>query len=1092
MHNSGHFSLPQLLEHSLSSDEGYRSQANEKLEQYLAVSGFGVELTSFLVQQTDEPQVQSLQRLAGVLLKKLIKMYWESSFVDGGSSVDSKTYIVPEAEKQHIRHVLSQALIVHTSSPQLQKMICMAISSIASIDWPEQWPELWPQLMELLSSASGLVPQQVGIHCIALMVDGFNTSHIAEIIPILFPKLQAIFITPGLPTRLQMKIVSIMSTCVSVAIPLAQAQENNVQQVLHAQLATWIPTLCSALQVGSNFALHIDIVRFFKTLVMDYLEALELYWPRVLPPMWQLVSQSVTQIQGQVQHHEGALDELELAYDSDGESRNFNTFTCELLEFIQCCFQQMSSTKSLRVQLTPVMSELVYLLIGFLPLSRDVVENVWTSEELSTMCLMDEFQSIMDDHGDVSFEINALGSEYTVRQAAMECLGEISTFGDRKSVQSSVRRALARRLEECTRSSSRSDGCWQMHEATLTAIGHLSPLLLMKKPKQNEKSFDTLEFIPYLVRDFQSQRHHNLVKVRVLWCLCQFITSKAMSSANIQFAVEQSSDGILTHTTTTVVVNQNRPALVVSCQSLMKIIKSSKQRALAMLHAELVSKLMQHLLSFTESTNDRGSLSNDPHLIQLVLETLSALVRLHPQVTLHWCPSMVQSCQRHLVQFVHNPVLNALILEIFQQLLCLSPECGAIVERDLLPTLAQVLTHTLSTSTSGILESSIEILIFLLYFTTSTQGTTVPPRYVDLALAPVLHLLLVSDDPAVLQLGVECCRVFLQKTPQLCLSRSFEMNLNEQSPPPARSLAGQTTATAVEWMLHVASRMLSDDADLPDVALQTVGSLVSQLVSQLALNHLELETVTNLLLAVVSRIRSVDNPAVLQSLVSVFARLVHGFGVESVVQVLVDFNALEDVMSKWCQWQPEFYGVYEVKITLLALSKLFVVCCSQSGAALAQVMVWGDSIVIPQDSHARVTRAQQRRERQGDSYQRMIFPHRAIQLFIRALGELENDQGEEEEGEWEDSDSSCSSSSSGEESSEESESSEWILNRHMMQHQDFQAAEDPLSQVDLAQHFRTLLTECYQHQPEIVNTVVSTYPLEARTRHTLESLLFQK
>ncbi|KAH8021016.1 hypothetical protein HPB51_011795 [Rhipicephalus microplus] len=121
--------------------------------------------------------------------------------------------------------------------------------------------------------------------------------------------------------------------------------------------------------------------------------------------------------------------------------------------------------------------------------------------------------------------------------------------------------------------------------------------------------------------------------------------------------------------------------------------------------------------------------------------------------------------------------------------------------------------------------------------------------------------------------------------------------------------------TGLYYIVKVAQHLL--DPKTPESAAMFVGRLVSAVISKAGLS---LGDGTELLLrAVLSKLQQSETLSVIQSLVLVFAHLVH-----TQMSAVLDFlsgvpgptgqSALAFVLAEWCSRQALFYGTYETKV----------------------------------------------------------------------------------------------------------------------------------------------------------------------------------
>lgn len=163
----------------------------------------------------------------------------------------------------------------------------------------------------------------------------------------------------------------------------------------------------------------------------------------------------------------------------------------------------------------------------------------------------------------------------------------------------------------------------------------------------------------------------------------------------------------------------------------------------------------------------------------------------------------------------------------------------------------------------------------------------------------------------------------------------------------------------------------------------------------------------DLLTAVLHRLTNTDYQPFIQSLVMVFAHLFISQQ-ETVFQFLCNTeingkSGLEILMTTWCDNYDSFSGYYTMKVSAIALSKIY----SSSDPRLSNVTVKGEIIVNP--NAGIVTRS--RAKRHPDQYTAIPLPVKIIKLLTGDLstalmseqGPAEDaESGDEEGADWED------------------------------------------------------------------------------------------
>ncbi|EEC02476.1 importin, putative [Ixodes scapularis] len=148
------------------------------------------------------------------------------------------------------------------------------------------------------------------------------------------------------------------------------------------------------------------------------------------------------------------------------------------------------------------------------------------------------------------------------------------------------------------------------------------------------------------------------------------------------------------------------------------------------------------------------------------------------------------------------------------------------------------------------------------------------------------------------------------------------------------------------YVVKIAQHLL--DPKTPESAAVFVGRLVSVLITKAGPS---LGEATDILLrAVLSKLQQTETLSVIQSLVLVFAHLVHtqmGAVLEflSGVPGPTGQSALAFVLTEWCSRQTVFYGAYENKVSILALCKLLEHGIQSNDSRLVDISVKGDRII---------------------------------------------------------------------------------------------------------------------------------------------------
>ena len=160
----------------------------------------------------------------------------------------------------------------------------------------------------------------------------------------------------------------------------------------------------------------------------------------------------------------------------------------------------------------------------------------------------------------------------------------------------------------------------------------------------------------------------------------------------------------------------------------------------------------------------------------------------------------------------------------------------------------------------------------------------------------------------------------------------------------------------LQYIVQVASHLLSPSAGENTAAF--VGRLITVLIKKAA-DQLG-DCLDQLLRAVLSKLQGAESIVVIESLLMVYAHLVHS-QLDGVLSFLSSVpgptgqSALSFVLSQWCSKQPVFYGSYERKISAVALAKLLEHGVTTNDSRLSNILVPGDQIFTPDER--RLTRS---------------------------------------------------------------------------------------------------------------------------------------
>lgn len=174
------------------------------------------------------------------------------------------------------------------------------------------------------------------------------------------------------------------------------------------------------------------------------------------------------------------------------------------------------------------------------------------------------------------------------------------------------------------------------------------------------------------------------------------------------------------------------------------------------------------------------------------------------------------------------------------------------------------------------------------------------------------------------QAGRECIRAYLS----VAANQLFEWKDAEGN-------------NGISYVFRVINYLLSPSA--PEMAAGMIAQLISVVLKRVGANvapHLEA-----ILTAVLLRYQTSDTATVKQSLIMVFAHLIH-YCLPDLLLFLKSREgpagyptALHYVMCEWCERQQQFIGSYDRQVSTLAICKLLEFAVSSNDAALLSISV---------------------------------------------------------------------------------------------------------------------------------------------------------
>lgn len=237
-----------LLAHTLEADTGLRSAAEAQLRQLEAQDGL---LGARLAQVAAEESVPlPVRHAAVVLIRQVIDATWSpiSARFEGISGE-----AMPAEAKSEVRSKL--LLLLLGPERKLRLAAALALSHVASTDFPDQMPELLPTLIASLAPDS-VTPHKA--HGALVFLTEFSNSELDEqqllqLTNQLLPSLEAIVSNPdATDAHLQARAVNLVKQMIQTTYVAREQFPEAAQSALETVLPRWMPALLQLVQRGAE------------------------------------------------------------------------------------------------------------------------------------------------------------------------------------------------------------------------------------------------------------------------------------------------------------------------------------------------------------------------------------------------------------------------------------------------------------------------------------------------------------------------------------------------------------------------------------------------------------------------------------------------------------------------------------------------------------------------------------------------------------------------------------------------------------------------------------------------------------------------
>uniref|UniRef100_A0A8C8JKP3 Importin N-terminal domain-containing protein n=1 Tax=Oncorhynchus tshawytscha TaxID=74940 RepID=A0A8C8JKP3_ONCTS len=778
------------------------------------------------------------------------------------------------------------------SISKVRSSVAYAVSAIAHWDWPEAWPQLFTILMDML--VSGDVNAVHGaMRVLTEFTREVTDTQMPLVAPVILPEMYKIFSMMDIYSiRTRSRAVEIFSTCANLICAIEELEKGAAKALIFPVVQQFTEAFILALQMPDGPSSDSGL----KMEVLKAVTALVKNFPKPMVSSMQQILPIVWNTLTESALCTYVRTEVNYTEEVDDPIDSDG----EVLGFENLVFSIFEFVHTLlenskfKSTVKKALPELIYYIILYMQITEDQIK-VWTANP----------QQFVEDEDDDTFS-------YSVRISAQDLLLAVATEFQNESA-AALAAAATRHLQDAEQAkNSGNEHWWKIHEACMLALGSVKTIIT-ENVKNGRVQFDMHGFLANVIlADLNLTAASPFLLGRALWAASRF--TAAMSPELIQQFLQATVSGLHDSQPPSVRISAVR-AIWGYCDQLKL---SESTHVLQPFLPAVLDGLVQLAAQFSSE------------VLTLVMETLCIVCTVDPAFTTSAenkiCPLTIAI----FLKYSNDPVVASLAQDIFKELAQIEA-CQGPMQMRLIPTLVSIMQAPPDKIPSGLCATAIDIL-------TTVVRHTKPPlseMLVCQAFPVVAQCTLRTDDNTTIQNGGECLRAYVS----VALEQVGQW----------RDTEGHS---GLWYVMQVVSQLL--DPRTSEFTAAFVGRLVSTLIARAGT---ELgEQLDQILRAILSKMQQAETLSVMQSLIMVFAHLVHS-QLEPLLEFLCSLPgptgkpALEFVMAEWMSRQHLFYGQYEGKVRCVPLSlcKLLQHGLNTNDKRLQDIVVKGEEIFGPDE-----------------------------------------------------------------------------------------------------------------------------------------------
>ncbi|KAI9307964.1 armadillo-type protein [Cunninghamella echinulata] len=911
------------------SDYTIRSEAEARLKELASTPEFPVSLARLTVSQ--EIAIPHRQ-LAALTLKTYVTTHWSPKHDD--------KFIGPEPpveNKKLVREIIVNGLADPES--KIRVVSAYVVSKIANDDFPEDWPNLLDILFSYLKSNNADSVHGAMRVLLEMVKKDISIQQLPQVGPVLIPELFTILTSDSVYSfRTRGRAVNIFSSCVEMLATLREENPTLAVQFIEPIIQQWLQAFNTILshhvqdneeKANEEYGLKMDVVKSICILSSEFSKYILPALPQLFEPIWHDLYNLRNRYVQEFVIDSG--DVAETFLDSDGNEIGFQSLLYSLFDFVAAACNK----KSVRPLFigndngpTEFFEQLLYVSIIYMQITQEQAET-WSND--ANQFVADEEES--------TFSFNA-------RVAAIDVLmGLQDTYP--APFFNALSKAVQRHISESNEARAAGNGeWWKIQEACLLAIGRLSEDLTEALEDDSKTvQFDLKSLFDHVVLEDMKLAEYPFLQGRAFVFASEFakILPAEMSNQYVAVAVNalQSPDSGI-------------PVKISALNALNNYCKH--------LDAQYVNHYQTNIL---EGTCQLLPLATEESLM-LLLDTLGSAVRINNEVTAQYEHILTPTVLDIWKKFPSDSIITSYVLDVFEEFAKNPLYFPSLCNRSL-PFISQVLNTP--DAEPIVYASAIDLLTAMIHYGPTPLANEFTEQMYPLLMQVAWNV----HDNDVLQSAQECLKHFIMK------DSDHIVNWHDQ--------AGKS---GLDYAIHFVAKLL--EPSVGDSEAFFVGDLIVTMIQKVG-NSIA-PVLPNLLNAVLVKLEATNYQPFIQSLVMVFAHLFNSQQ-ETVLGFLSSTNingksGLQILMNHWVENYESFSGYYSLKVSAVALSKIFLI----NDSNLQNMTVKGDIIVNP--NAGIVTRS--RAKRNPDQYTAIPLPVKIIKLLIADLGNaLPNDPAPQED-----------------------------------------------------------------------------------------------